>query len=138
MPKAPKPASPAESLDILLPDINGIPRGQRIFGAAAKSVLKNGLPWPSSLYAMRFDGHIVEETGLGLRAGDPDFPCRLVPNTFAPTPWRRGGRRPFLKCGAKTAMDSSPTRARFFAASCGGCATTECIRLSLLSWSFFC
>ena len=93
MPKAPKPAPSAEadSLDILLPDINGVPRGQRIFGAAARGVLKNGAPWPSSLYAMRFDGHIVEETGLGLRAGDPDFPCRLVPGTFAPTPWRRGG-----------------------------------------------
>ena len=90
MPKTPQPGRP-ESLDILLPDLNGIPRGQRIRGADAAAALRRGLPWPSSLFAMRFDGHIVEETGLGLRAGDPDFPCRALPETHAPTPWRTGG-----------------------------------------------
>ena len=81
----------AASLDILLPDLNGIPRGQRVRGAAGAALLRGGMPWPSSLFAMRFDGHIVEETGLGLRAGDPDLPCRALPQTRAPTPWRAGG-----------------------------------------------
>ena len=87
----PPELSPPESLDILLPDLNGIPRGQRAFGPAAADMLQNGLPWPSSLFAMRFDGQIVEETGMGLRSGDPDYPCRAVAGTFAPAPWRPGG-----------------------------------------------
>ena len=90
MPAASKP-KPSESLDILLPDINGIPRGQRVFGKDAGGILRDGLSWPSSLYAMRFDGEIVEESGMGLRSGDPDYPCRMLPGTFAQTPWRPGG-----------------------------------------------
>ena len=90
-PESESELNPPDSLDILLPDLNGIPRGQRVFGAAAAEMLKNGLPWPSSLYAMRFDGHIAEETGLGLRSGDPDYPCRAIAGTFAPAPWRNGG-----------------------------------------------
>lgn len=88
---APSKAKLPQSVDILLPDINGIPRGQRVFGEAAKGILRDGMPWPSSLYAMRFDGHIVEETGMGLRSGDPDFPCRMIAGTFAAAPWRAGG-----------------------------------------------
>ena len=90
MPAASKP-KPLESLDVLLPDLNGIPRGQRVFGKDAAGMLRDGLSWPSSLYAMRFDGHIVEESGMGLRSGDPDYPCRALPGTLAPTPWRPGG-----------------------------------------------
>ena len=91
--RKPRPFRPSGTLDALLPDLNGVPRGQRLRGTEADAVLNNGLAWPSSLFAMRFDGHITEETGIGLRNGDPDLHCELVPDTLAPVPWRDGGRQ---------------------------------------------
>lgn len=79
----------APMLDILLADINGIWRGLQTPGTPKKIVAEK-IRWPRSLYAMRFDGGVTEETGLGLKSGDPDYPCEFLPDTLASAPWREG------------------------------------------------
>ncbi|MGI9297360.1 MAG: glutamine synthetase family protein [Gammaproteobacteria bacterium] len=77
--------------DVILADINGVWRGLQAPAADRDALLRDGVSWPRSLYAMRFDGGVCEETGLGLSAGDPDYPCVFIPETAAPTAWREGG-----------------------------------------------
>ena len=78
-------------LDIILADINGIWRGMQTPAEEMESLLQGGVSFPRSLYAMRFDGAVCEETGLGLSAGDPDYPCVPIADTVAPLVWREGG-----------------------------------------------
>lgn len=77
--------------DAIITDINGIWRGLQTPPDAAEALLRDGMRLPRSLYAMRFDGSVCEETELGLSTGDPDYPCVFIPGTTASTPWREGG-----------------------------------------------
>ena len=79
-----------DGFDCLIADINGIMRGQRAPLSAMKNLVSDGSSWPRSLYAMRLDGGVVEETGIGIRSGDPDYPAPILADTVAPTPWRGG------------------------------------------------
>lgn len=54
-------------------------------------MLQDGCHWPCSLYAMRFDGGVVEETGFGVSNGDPDYPCAFIANSKSPVLWRKDG-----------------------------------------------
>ena len=94
--------------DVVIADINGVWRGMQAPPEEMESLLRDGAKWPRSLYAMRFDGGICEETGLGLSAGDPDYPCVFIPDTVAPTAWREGGTQ-------AAAMMQTPEGAPFFA-----------------------
>ena len=77
--------------DVIIADINGIWRGLQTPIKDADDLLKSGVSWPRSLYAMRFDGGVTEETGLGIATGDPDYPCTIIDNTHVPMLWRKDG-----------------------------------------------
>ena len=75
--------------DVLVADINGIWRGLRAPLRDREKLLADGVSFPHSLYAMRFDGGVAEGAGLGIATGDPDYPCIFLPETAKPAPWRK-------------------------------------------------
>ena len=77
--------------DAFIVDINGVARGARMPLSQMESAMASGLSWPRSLYAMRLDGGVVEETGLAIADGDPDYPCALLSDTKTPMVWRKDG-----------------------------------------------
>ncbi len=74
-------------IDVLIPDICGIPRGKRLDASNPDKVFTAGLVLPGSTYAMDMLGNNVESTGMGTVDGDPDYPCRGDPETLACVPW---------------------------------------------------
>nr|WP_246189420.1 glutamine synthetase family protein [Pseudoxanthomonas kalamensis] len=76
-----------EQVDLLLFDMNGLPRGKRIAREALEKVYANGVCLPMSLIATDITGNTVEETGLGYDIGDEDRICRPVPGSLRPVPW---------------------------------------------------
>src|SRR5436190_12209145 len=77
-----------ESVDLLLPDMNGLLRGKRIAREALEKVYADGVCLPMSLIATDITGNTVEETGLGYAIGDEDRICRPVPGTLRPAGWQ--------------------------------------------------
>jgi glutamine synthetase len=77
-----------ESIDLILPDMNGLLRGKRIDRSALEKVYRDGVCLPMSLIATDITGNTVEETGLGYAIGDEDRICRPVPGTLRPIPWQ--------------------------------------------------
>jgi glutamine synthetase len=77
-----------ESVDLLLPDLAGIPRGKRITIEALKAALGEGAMFTSSLYSLDSTGANVERTGLLWEEGDADRPLALDPGTLRPVPWQ--------------------------------------------------
>ena len=73
--------------DLLIPDINAVFRGRRVGADEFAAIAKGGMPWTASTFALRFDGFCVEESGIGQSVGDPDYPCRIIPQTFSPVIW---------------------------------------------------
>ena len=74
-------------IDVLIPDICGIPRGKRLDASALGKLFTTGIVLPGSTYAMDMLGNNVESTGMGPGDGDPDYPCHAVAETLAPVPW---------------------------------------------------
>jgi len=79
------------SVDVVLPDLNGVPRGKRLSRAAFEATLPGGLSFATSLYALDTTGANVDASGLVWEEGDADRPCLLDMATLAPMPWREGG-----------------------------------------------
>src|SRR6187549_406395 len=77
-----------ESVDLLLPDMNGLLRGKRVAREALDKVYSDGVCLPMSLIATDITGNTVEETGLGYDIGDEDRICRPVPGSLKPVPWQ--------------------------------------------------
>ncbi len=76
-----------ETVDLLVPDMNGILRGKRIpVSDFAKAVTK-GVPYPGSSETLTVKGQAIDALGEGTRDGDPDHLCRAVPETLSPVPW---------------------------------------------------
>lgn len=84
-----------QSVDLILPDMNGLLRGKRIARSALEKVYEDGVCLPMSLIATDITGNTVEETGLGYDIGDEDRICRPVPGTLRPVPW---APRPMAQC----------------------------------------
>src|SRR5690554_4153056 len=82
-----------DSIDLLISDLNGVIRGKRIPRDNLVNVFSNGINLPASLFAMDINGHVIEETGLGLSSGDGDRICRPIPGSLLPCPWLHRGRR---------------------------------------------
>lgn len=74
-------------VDVLLPDLCGIPRGKRVTAAELKKVYSGSFYLPASMFALDVLGHTVEKTGLGFDEGDADRVCLPVPGTLVPVPW---------------------------------------------------
>ncbi|MEY2342668.1 glutamine synthetase family protein [Acidithiobacillus sp. IBUN Pt1247-S3] len=75
-------------VDLLLPDLNGIPRGKRIPVTMLEKVLREGISLPASIFAIDITGNTVEATGLVWECGDADHPCFAVANSLHAAPWR--------------------------------------------------
>ncbi|GBD44502.1 Gamma-glutamylputrescine synthetase PuuA [bacterium HR40] len=75
-----------EQIEILIPDLSGIPRGKRI----SPEVLRGeALPsFPSSIYALDSSGNNVDRAPLVWAEGDADRPVRLDLDTLAALPWK--------------------------------------------------
>jgi gamma-glutamylputrescine synthase len=72
-----------EHVDIYLNDLNGQFRGKRL-PVAEVFALDKGCYFPLSIYAMDLGGQVIEESGLGQQAGEPDRLCLPVPGTLRP------------------------------------------------------
>ncbi|NIJ79452.1 glutamine synthetase family protein [Xanthomonas cannabis] len=75
------------SVDLLLPDTNGVLRGKRVTADALGKVYRDGVCLPMSLIATDITGNTVEETGLGYAIGDADRICRPIASSLRPVPW---------------------------------------------------
>lgn len=79
------------SIELILFDINGIPRGKLLHREELLALYKEGRPLPSSILALTVGGEDVVETGLVWEVADADcwsFPLQgsLVPQTWRTTP----------------------------------------------------
>jgi glutamine synthetase len=75
------------SVDLLLPDLMGIPRGKRVTVAELEGIHRNGLLLPASMFALDVLGGTVQATGLGFDEGDADRVCLPLPGSLATVPW---------------------------------------------------
>lgn len=78
-------------IDLILFDMNGIPRGKRFRRDDLKGVAKGGVLMPSTVFVMDPRGNCIEETGRLWETGDPDIPFRILSGTLQPIPLD-GGR----------------------------------------------
>ncbi|MET0431485.1 MAG: glutamine synthetase family protein [Hyphomicrobium sp.] len=80
-------ANPTVSwIDILLFDINGMPRGKRVRRGDLVGAAKNGLLMPASVYVLDPRGNSIAETGRLWETGDHDIPFRVLAGTLKPVP----------------------------------------------------
>jgi glutamine synthetase len=79
------------AVDLLLPDLMGIPRGKRVTVAELEGVHRNGLFLPASMFALDVLGGTVQSTGLGFDEGDADRVCLPLPGSLATVPWLGDG-----------------------------------------------
>jgi glutamine synthetase len=77
-------------VDLLLPDLMGIPRGKRVTAAELGGVHANGLLLPASMFALDVLGGTVQSTGLGFDEGDADRVCLPLAGSLAAVPWLGG------------------------------------------------
>src|SRR5512134_314417 len=75
------------SVDLLLPDQMGIPRGKRVTVEELEGLHRNGLLLPASMFALDVLGGTIQATGLGFDEGDADRICLPLPGSLAPVPW---------------------------------------------------
>lgn len=79
-----------ESIDLLLPDVNGMCRGKRLNQALARKAFADGVLLPRSVYVSNVRGDTVDATGYGIASGDQDYLCRPDADTLRPIPWAPG------------------------------------------------
>jgi glutamine synthetase len=77
-----------ETIDLLIPDTNGILRGKRIKREALSKAYLEGIALPGSVFAAMITGDTVETTGLGFAEGDADRVCWPVADTLRLAPWQ--------------------------------------------------
>lgn len=73
-------------IDIILFDMNGMPRGKRIRPADLMGVTKSGLLLPASVYVLDPRGNSIAETGRLWETGDYDIKFNMVAGTLQPIP----------------------------------------------------
>lgn len=86
------PARPAEeaqpSVDLLLFDLNGRPRGKRVPATQFGRIAAEGAHLPASLYGLDAGGGDVPAAGLAGTVGDPDRPAFPLHDPPLPQTWR--------------------------------------------------
>jgi glutamine synthetase len=83
------------SVELLLPDLNGILRGKRLSRRELAGLYRDGMTLPGTAILLDSRGSLIETLAAGLRDGDPDQVCRPVPGTLVPVPW---AARPLGQC----------------------------------------
>src|SRR5690606_17906177 len=76
-----------DTLEVVLPDTNGVLRGKWLPGSAWMKVFENGVALPFSLFGLDVWGREVEETGLHIDTGDKDGVCWPIAETLRIVPW---------------------------------------------------
>lgn len=76
-----------DTLEVILPDSNGVLRGKWLPGSALRKVFENGVALPFSLFGLDVWGREVEETGMHIETGDKDGVCWPVPGSLRAVPW---------------------------------------------------
>jgi glutamine synthetase len=82
-----KAAPEARTLEVLIPDLNGILRGKRITREEAVELFESGIKTCGSTPLMSCKGETIPELGLGTIDGDPDMIVLPVQKTAVPVPW---------------------------------------------------
>lgn len=77
-------------IDMLLPDMIGVPRGKRIARDGAAKLYTDGVRMPGSTYLLDATGRNIDTLPYGSSDGDPDYACLAVPGTLCPVPWSGG------------------------------------------------
>lgn len=109
-----------DTLEVILPDSNGVLRGKWLPGSALRKVFESGVALPFSLFGLDVWGREVEETGMHIETGDKDGVCWPVPGTLNLVPWMDRRRPRFCcPCTIATARPSFATRVTCWR----GCAT---------------
>jgi len=77
-----------DSVELLLPDLVGIPRGKRISLAETRRCIDGLGLFSTTLYALDTTGANVDRSGLVWEEGDADRPIALDRSTLRAVPWR--------------------------------------------------
>ena len=76
-----------KTVELMLPDINGIARGKRIGRAELETLYTSGLKLCASTPLLDTRGEISFDVTIGTRDGDPDIMSYPVADTLALVPW---------------------------------------------------
>ncbi|WP_305988039.1 glutamine synthetase family protein [Roseibium sp. MMSF_3544] len=76
-----------DTLEVILPDTNGVLRGKWLPGKTLPKVFEQGVAFPYSLFGLDVWGREVEATGMHLETGDKDGVCWPIPETLKLVPW---------------------------------------------------
>lgn len=80
-----------ESIDLLIPDLAGIPRGKRVPPETLRSAEAGNAFFTTTIYALDTLGNNVDESGIVWEEGDADRLLSPDLGTLRPVPWRPGG-----------------------------------------------
>lgn len=76
-----------ESMDLLIPDLNGYLKGKRIRHEDIEKSAKGGFVFCAGVTMLTGLGETVSGIPYGEDDGDPDLPTKLIPGSVAPVPW---------------------------------------------------
>ncbi|GAC1037313.1 glutamine synthetase family protein [Pseudomonas sp. No.117] len=76
------------SIELLLIDANGVPRGKLLHREELLAIYEQGRPLPSSILALTLQGEDVEATGLVWEVADVDCWTYPLPGSLTLQPWR--------------------------------------------------
>ncbi len=78
-----------DSLELLIPDLNGILKGKRIRPNDFEKSCDGGFIFCAGATLLTTLGETVSGIPYGEDDGDPDLPATLIPGSIAPVPWAR-------------------------------------------------
>jgi glutamine synthetase len=78
-----------ESLELLVPDLNGILKGKRVRPGDFEKSCNGGFVFCAGATLLTTLGETVSGIPYGEDDGDPDLPAELIPGSIAPVPWSR-------------------------------------------------
>ncbi|WP_371370233.1 glutamine synthetase family protein [Pseudomonas sp. QL9] len=76
------------SIELMLIDANGIPRGKLLHRDELLAIFENGRPLPSSILSLTIQGEDVEASGLVWEVADADCWTYPIPGSLTLQPWR--------------------------------------------------
>ena len=77
----------AETVDMVIVDMNGILRGKQLARHYLARLYSDGVRLPGSNYLLDWTGQNVTTSRFGTADGDPDYFCFPVKGTLKPVPW---------------------------------------------------
>ena len=76
-----------ESMDLLVPDLNGILKGKRVRRGELDKCCKGGFVFCAGATLLTTLGDVAPGVPYGADDGDPDLPAKLIPGSIVPVPW---------------------------------------------------